>query len=157
MTRGRGDFSARDQSHVAETEIVMGAAMAAGGLISQYLAQVYLLVRQMGDEAGHGIVLHFASATRGEGTSTLAREFALLAAAGEAHVVLVDAGNSELSAGVGLDRPKRAGIIDQIQQGAPPDEAVAGLSSTRLHEGVWCLQPSPSNQRYVPAAYEWLR
>jgi len=85
-----------------------------------------------------GIVLQFAAATAGEGTSTIAREFALLAAtAGHRRILLIDADRRSLGSARAFDCDIGLGLVDCLWNGAEERDVVRRVPGTQL--SVACL------------------
>lgn len=88
--------------------------------------------------AGKGAVVHFVAAATGEGTSTIAREFAMLAATtGRRRTLLLDAARGSLETARYFDCDTSRGLIDGVWIGAEEAEREQPITGTSLT--VACL------------------
>lgn len=129
------------------------------GPIATELAPLLSAVRPLLDD-GNGAVLHFVAAAKGEGTSTLAREFALLAATtGRRRTLLVDAARRapETARSFGCDVTR--GLVDGAWIGHADANLRREVQGTLL--SVACLVGTRGNAPADPATlnalYEQLR
>jgi Mrp family chromosome partitioning ATPase len=130
------------------------------GPIVRALESVYPIVYRLAKEAGHGLVLHFVAASPGEGSSTLSREFALIAArVTDSRVLLIDADRTQFTTATHFNCSTELGIFDQVQAGNPLEEnLVTPPDNTQLQVGVLCGQRSPPlSRKAMPLLYEQLR
>lgn len=108
------------------------------GRFSTAMASLHGALRRVVNTRGDGIVVHFVSATPGEGTSTIAREFAHLAAtAGHRRVLLADGNGSNYSTARTYDCPTETGLVDTVRDGTPYDHALRKVGGGALTVG--CL------------------
>ena len=83
--------------------------------------------------AGGAPAVGFVSCASGEGTTTVAYRFAeALAVEGGKRVLLVDANLRTPSLHERLQRPREAGLVEVLQQGLPPDEALPPAATPGL-------------------------
>jgi Mrp family chromosome partitioning ATPase len=129
------------------------------GPIAVELTPLLSAVRPLLD-SGKGAVLHFVAAAVGEGTSTIAREFALLAATtGRRRTLLIDAArrDPETARFFGCDTSR--GLIDGIWIGYEEADLHRTVTGTSL--SVACLVGSrgdgPPDSVTLSALYEQLR
>jgi protein-tyrosine kinase len=109
---------------------------------------------------GRGAVLHFVAAAAGEGTSTIAREFALLAGTtGRRRTLLIDGARRDPQTARFFNCDTTRGLIDAILTGgdkAGPQSPVAGTSLS-----VACLVGTrgngPADAVTVSTLYQQLR
>lgn len=95
-------------------------------------------------EGMRGAVLHFVAAAEGEGTSTIAREFALLAATtGRRRCLLVDAARGELETARYFGCETARGLVDGIWVGFDETDLQLRVPGTSL--SVACLVGERSN------------
>jgi Mrp family chromosome partitioning ATPase len=133
--------------------------MRATGPIAAELMPLLSAVRPLLD-SGKGAVLHFVAAAAGEGTSTIAREFALLAAtSGRRRTLLIDASRQdpETARFFGCDTAR--GLIDGVWIGSEEADLHRTVTGTSL--SVVCLVGSrgdgPPDAVTLTALYEQLR
>ena len=89
-------------------------------------------------EGMRGAVLHFVAAAEGEGTSTVAREFALLAATtGRRRCLLIDAARGELRTARYFNCDTSRGLVDGIWIGFDETDLQCQVPGTSL--SVACL------------------
>jgi Mrp family chromosome partitioning ATPase len=85
-----------------------------------------------------GIVLQFVAATSGEGTSTVAREFAFLAATtGRRRTLLIDADRNDPQTAKSFNCDTRLGLIDCLWDGVDDADVLHPIAGTLL--SVACL------------------
>lgn len=124
------------------------------------LESVYPTVYRLAKEVGHGLVLHFVAASRGEGTSTLSSEFARIAArVADSRVLLVDADRNQLTTAANFGCLTDLGMFDQVQAGQPFEDGVLTVpNSAQFQVGVLCGQRSPPlSRKAMPLLYEQFR
>ena len=107
-----------------------------------------------------GAILHFVAATSGEGTSTIAREFALLAATtGRRRTLLIDANHRDPQTARHFDIGRARGLIDGEWIGGDETALQRLVSGTSL--SVACLigagDNAPADSRTLNAIYQQLR
>jgi protein-tyrosine kinase len=126
--------------------------------IAAELNSLLAAVRPMFDHDG-GVVLHIVAATPGEGASTIAREFALLAAtSGQRHTLLVDADrrNPHTAREFGYDSDR--GLVE-AQWSVDNADVIHPVPGTLL--SVTCLigqrRPGLANASTVSEVYRRLR
>jgi Mrp family chromosome partitioning ATPase len=129
------------------------------GQLARALESVFPIVRRLHNDAGHGIVLHFVSASEGEGVSTLSAEFALLvASAGDWRVLLLDGDKSQLATAANFGCRTEGGLVDQVEAGAPLEGAITSARDSRLQVGVLAGRRSPAvAQKAIAGLYDRLR
>ena len=112
-------------------------ATRAPGPIAVELTPLLAAVRPLLDGT-KGAILHFVAAAAGEGTSTIAREFALLAAtSGRRRTLLIDAARGDLQTARHFNCDTSRGMIDGIWIGY--DEADLRRPVTGTSLSVACL------------------
>ncbi|HEX3862266.1 MAG TPA: CpsD/CapB family tyrosine-protein kinase [Stellaceae bacterium] len=80
-----------------------------------------------------GAVLHVVAATAGEGASTIAREFALLAGTnGHRHTLLIDADRANPQTARAFGRDKAQGVVEFLWSGANDFDALQQVPGTLL-------------------------
>jgi Mrp family chromosome partitioning ATPase len=129
------------------------------GPIAAELTPLLAAVRPLLDGT-RGAVVHFVAATPGEGTSTIAREFALLAATtGRRRTLLIDAARGNLQTARYFDCDPARGLIDGIWIGYDETELQRPIPGTSL--SVACLVGErgngPADPVTLAALYEQLR
>jgi protein-tyrosine kinase len=107
-----------------------------------------------------GAVLHFVAAAAGEGTSTIAREFALLAAtSGRRRTLLIDAVRHDLQTARFFNCDTSRGLIDGIWIGTEQADLQRVVSGTSL--SVACLVGgrgnAPADAVTLSGLYQQLR
>jgi Mrp family chromosome partitioning ATPase len=113
------------------------------GPIAVELTPLLSAVRPLLD-GGAGAVLHFVAAAAGEGTSTIAREFALLAAtSGRRRTLLIDAARRDLQTARYFNCDTARGLIDGIWIGYEEADLRRVVPGTSL--SVACLVGERSN------------
>jgi Mrp family chromosome partitioning ATPase len=131
----------------------------APGPIAVELTPLLAAVRPLLDGT-KGAVLHFVAAAAGEGTSTIAREFALLAAtSGRRRTLLVDGARGDLQTARFFECDTARGLIDGIWIGFDEADLQRPIPGTSL--SVACLVGergnSPADAVTLSALYEQLR
>lgn len=107
------------------------------GPIAAELTPLLAAVRPLLD-GGKGAVVHFVAATAGEGTSTIAREFAMLAATtGRRRTLLLDAVRGNLQTARYFECDTSRGLIDGIWIGVDEADLERPITGTSLT--VACL------------------
>lgn len=109
----------------------------APGPMATPLAPLFSAIRPLLD-GKQGAVLHIVAATAGEGASTIAREFAMLAATtGHRRTLLVDAdrGNPQSALAFGCDVGR--GLVDLLRAGGDDIDVLQSIPGTLL--SVTCL------------------
>jgi Mrp family chromosome partitioning ATPase len=131
----------------------------APGPIAVELTPLLAAVRPLLDDT-KGAVLHFVAAAGGEGTSTIAREFALLAATtGRRRTLLLDAARGDLQTARYFECDTARGLIDGIWIGYDEADLRRSVPGTSL--SVACLvgerSNGPADAVTLSALYEQLR
>jgi Mrp family chromosome partitioning ATPase len=109
----------------------------APGPIAAELTPLLAAVRPLLD-GGKGAVVHFVAAAAGEGTSTIAREFAMLAATtGQRRTLLLDAARGSLQTARYFECDTSRGLVDGIWIGTEEAELERPITGTSLT--VACL------------------
>jgi Mrp family chromosome partitioning ATPase len=131
----------------------------APGPIAAELAPLLAAVRPLID-ANRGAVVHFVAAASGEGTSTIAREFALLAATtGRRRTLLLDGVRGNLQTARYFECDTSRGLIDGVWMGVDGAELERPITGTSL--SVACLVGERGNGGADPvtlaALYDRLR
>ena len=131
----------------------------APGPIAVELTPVLSAIRPLLDSA-KGAVLHFVAAAEGEGTSTIAREFALLAAtSGRRRTLLIDAVRGDLQTARFFNCNTARGLIDGVWIGYDETDLRQAVPGTML--SVSCLVGergnAPADAVTLSALYEQLR
>lgn len=129
------------------------------GPIAVELTPLLSAVRPLLD-SGRGAVLHFVSAAAGEGTSTIAREFALLAGtSGRRHTLLIDASRRNPDTARHFNCDTARGLVDGIWIGYDQASAQRTVQGTTL--SVACLVGergnAPADAVTLSGLYEQLR
>jgi Mrp family chromosome partitioning ATPase len=129
------------------------------GPIAVELTPLLSAVRPLLDDT-QGAVLHFVAAASGEGTSTIAREFALLAATtGRRHTLLIDAVRGDLQTARYFECDTSRGLIDGIWIGYDEADLQRSIPGTSL--SVACLVGErgngPADAVTLSTLYEQLR
>jgi protein-tyrosine kinase len=120
-------------ARIAELPLVTRAP----GPIAAELAPLLSAVRPLLDGT-KGAVLHFVAATPGEGASTIAREFALLAATtGRRRTLLIDGARRDPQTARFFDCDTSRGLIDGVWIGYDAEELRRPIAGTSL--SVACL------------------
>lgn len=135
------------------------AATLAPGPMAAELSSLLAAVRPL-LESGTGAVLHFVAATAGEGTSTIAREFALLAATvGQRHTLLVDANRRDPKVARAFGCDTGHGLIELPWMSEDAGGVITPIAGTLL--SVACLVgehgPSRTDGGTVGDLYRGLR
>jgi protein-tyrosine kinase len=115
-----------------EREIARLSAMREPGPIAVALTPLLAAVRPLLD-GERGVVIHLVAATQGEGASTVAREFALLAAtSGHRRTLLVDADlrNPQTARMFGCDTGP--GLVDWLRSETATDNILRAVPDTML-------------------------
>lgn len=124
------------------------AVTSAPGPMAAELGSLLASVRPL-VEGERGAVLHLVAATPGEGTSTIAREFALLAAtAGQLYTLLVDANRSNLQTARGFACDTGHGLVELPLTDGDDGEIARPIPGTML--SVACLVAELSTSRADP-------
>jgi Mrp family chromosome partitioning ATPase len=131
----------------------------APGPIAAELTPLLAAVRPLLDR-GKGAVVHFVAASAGEGTSTIAREFAMLAATtGRRRTLLLDAVRGNLQTARYFECDTARGLIDGIWMGIAEPDLERPITDTSLT--VACLVGERGNGAADPATlsalYDQLR
>lgn len=107
------------------------------GSFSAQMQALYGAIRPLLDEKTEGAVIHFVSATPGEGVSTVAREFAFLAST-TAHrrTLLVDGDVIRLDTASRFGCPTERGLADYVRDGQPYDDALRSAPGAALSVGI---------------------
>jgi len=145
--------------HDSKTAASFGPETSRGPIV-RALEAVYPVVYRLAKDAGHGLVLHFVSASPGEGATTLSNEFARIAArAADTRVLLIDADKVQLSTAMNFGCQTELGLADQIQAGRPIDQGLAAASDNpQLQIGALYGQRSPPfPRRAMPVLYDQCR
>ncbi|HTZ38369.1 MAG TPA: hypothetical protein VMB84_20255 [Stellaceae bacterium] len=129
------------------------------GPIAAELTPLLAAVRPLFEDS-RGAVLHFVAASRNEGTSTIAREFALLAATtGRRRTLLVDAARGELDTARAFGCDTSRGLIDGTWIGHAEADLQRAVPGTSL--SVACLvgerSAAPPDAVTLNALYDELR
>jgi protein-tyrosine kinase len=135
-------------------------AIAPRAEITRALEPVYPAVYRLMKESGRGFILHFVSASPGEGTSTLSVEFARVAARDlDSKVLLVDADRVKPTTATGFGCPTNVGLIDTLQTGPALDlTMIRSPDNAHFQVGALCgRQSQPLSGKKVAALYEQLR
>jgi Mrp family chromosome partitioning ATPase len=113
------------------------------GPIAVELTPLLAAIRPLLDDE-KGAVLHFVAAAAGEGTSTIAREFALLAATtGRRRTLLIDAVRGDLQTARYFECDTARGLVDGIWIGINETNLQRAIPGTAL--SVACLVGERSN------------
>lgn len=131
----------------------------APGPLAAELSSLLAAVRPLLDGDG-GAVLQVVAATPGEGTSTIAREFALLAAtSGQRRTLLIDADRRDATAARSFDCDTGRGLVDLPWNAGEIGSIVKPVSGTLL--SVACLigqrGPAHADATTVAELYRRLR
>lgn len=131
----------------------------APGPMAAALAPLLAGVRPLLDRDG-GAVLHIVAATAGEGASTIAREFALLAATtGHCRTMLVDADRRDPQTARIFECDSGQGLVDALRDGLELDDVSRQIPGTSL--SVACLvgsrRPGRADAATVHELYGRLR
>jgi protein-tyrosine kinase len=140
-------------------ELQAEAPSRAPGPIAVELTPLLSAIRPLLDGT-KGAVLHFVAAGDGEGTSTIAREFALLAAtSGRRRTLLIDAVRSDLQTARSFDCNTSRGLIDGVWIGYDEAGLQQAVPGTLL--SVACLVGergnAPADAVTLNALYQQLR
>ena len=130
------------------------------GQFSGPMTNLYGNIRRFLDSQEHGVVLQFVSATPGEGTSMIAREFAYLAGtAGHRRTILLDGNGINLGAARLFNTPTDRGVVDLIKAGQPYDEILRSIPDSGMVVGSLIGDKSTVSldAKDVRAAYAALR
>jgi receptor protein-tyrosine kinase len=115
------------------------AAAPAPHALTPLLAAVRPLI-----DAAEGAVFHVVAATAGEGASTIAREFALVAAtAGNCQTALVDADRKTLATARAFGCDTRRGLIDALWDDAGVGEMLQPVAGAALAVGALFGEAGP--------------
>ena len=111
-------------------------------------------------DGDQGVVLQFVAATAGEGASTIAREFAFLAAtAGRRRTLLIDGDRAQLTIGRALGCSTGQGLVDCLWHGADEADVLRPVSGTLL--SVACLigerGPAAADAATIHEIYDGVR
>jgi Mrp family chromosome partitioning ATPase len=129
------------------------------GPVAVELTPLLAAVRPLLDDA-RGAVLHFVAAASGEGTSTIAREFALLAATtGRRRTLLLDGARGDLDTARFFNADTAHGLIDGIWIGYEGADLLRPVPGTSL--SVACLvgerSHGPADAVTLSGLYDQLR
>lgn len=131
----------------------------APGPVAAELTPLLAAVRPLLDGA-MGAILHFVAAAAGEGTSTIAREFALLAATtGRRRTLLIDGARGDLQTARYFGCDTSRGLVDGIWIGVDEANLQRAVPGTSL--SVACMVgdrgSSPADAATLRALYAQLR
>jgi Mrp family chromosome partitioning ATPase len=119
--RGSGQIPLRQP---AAREADRSPVSLAPGPLATPLAPLMAAIRPLLDSK-QGVVLHVIAATAGEGASTIAREFAMLAGTtGHRRTLLIDADRRNPQTARAFDCDTRRGLIELLWDGAADDDDV---------------------------------
>jgi Mrp family chromosome partitioning ATPase len=128
------------REHVRETPrppVTLAPVTLAPGPLAAELGSLLAAIRPLLDGNG-GAVLQVVAATQGEGTSTIAREFALLAAtSGQRRTLLMDANRRDPVTARSFDCDTAHGLVELPWNAPDLDAAVTPVAGTLL--SVACL------------------
>lgn len=129
------------------------------GPVAAELTPLLAAVRPLLDGAT-GVVLHFVAAAAGEGTSTIAREFALLAAStGRRRTLLIDGARGDMQTARFFGCDTARGLVDGMWIGFDEANLQRQVQGTSL--SVACLVgeqgSGPADAGTLSALYEQLR
>jgi Mrp family chromosome partitioning ATPase len=137
VRQGGRDLTLPGERPVAPLSPERQPAIRVPGPIAGELTPLLAAVRPLLD-GGRGAVVHFVSAASGEGTSTIAREFAMLAATtGRRRTLLLDAAHGDLQTARYFDCDTSRGLVDGIWIGVDEAELERPVTGTSLT--VACL------------------
>lgn len=109
----------------------------APGPLAPPLAPLFAAIRPLLD-GKQGVVLHLVAATQGEGASTIAREFAMLAATtGHRRTLLVDADRRQPQTARAFGCDTRQGLVELLWGGLDGADVLHPVAGTLL--SVTCL------------------
>jgi succinoglycan biosynthesis transport protein ExoP len=133
----RGSSGAASLRAPAAREIGRSPVSLAPGPLATPLAPLLAAIRPLLDSKA-GVALHIVAATTGEGTSTIAREFAMLAGTtGHRRTLLIDADrrNPQTARAFGVDTGQ--GLVEFLWGGLDDTDVLQPISGTTL--SVTCL------------------
>ncbi len=109
----------------------------APGPLATPLAPLFAAIRPLLDSK-QGVVLHMVGATEGEGASTIAREFALLAGTtGHRRTLLIDADRRNPQTALAFECDTSQGLVEFLWGGLDSADVLQPIAGTRL--SVTCL------------------
>jgi Mrp family chromosome partitioning ATPase len=133
--RGNGDVIVRRQPVVRETE--WSPASLAPGPLATPLAPLFAAIRPLLDSK-EGVVLHIVAATAGEGTSTIARELAMLAGTtGHRRTLLIDADRRDPQTARTFGCDTSQGLVELLWGSLDDADVLQPVAGTLL--SVTCL------------------
>ena len=136
VRQGGRDVASPGERQVFEPERPRPVTRAPGPIAAE-LTPLLAAVRPLLD-GGRGAVVHVVAATAGEGTSTIAREFAMLAATtGRRRTLLLDADRGTLQNARYFECDTSRGLVDGIWIGVDEAELERPIAGTSLT--VACL------------------
>mgnify|MGYP000931821733 CR=1 FL=1 len=137
------ELSGKALSGVKTDIVAPSPAREAPKLIEEKLHNLYLNILSMLPKE-RGIVVEFIGSLRGEGTSTLIREFAkFLAKRSNKKVLLLDADTHQPAQSRAFGITPRYGLKDVLEKGMELDHAVVQVANTNLYVSQIVLNPSP--------------
>jgi Mrp family chromosome partitioning ATPase len=159
VRQGGRDLTLPGERPVAPLSSERRPVTRAPGPIAGELTPLLAAVRPLLD-GGKGAVVHFVAAAVGEGTSTIAREFAMLAATtGQRRTLLLDAARGDLQTARYFECDTSRGLVDGIWLGAEEADLERPITGTSLT--VACLVGERGHGAADPttlrALYEQLR
>ena len=137
------ELSGRELAGVKRDVLAPPPTLEAPKLIEEKLHNLYLNILSVLPKE-RGIVVEFIGSLRGEGTSTLIREFAkFLAKRSNKKVLLLDADTHQPTQRRAFGITPRHGLKDVVENGSDLDKAVVRLADTQLYISQIVLTPSP--------------
>ncbi len=138
LQRARKEQAIRPDSREAVPAYKKGNVLGHGhvGHLGSSLTGLYGMVQAMIDKKKTGVVVLFTSANPGEGVSTIAQEFAYLAANAKQRKTLLIDGNSHKHTNIRLfNLPVERSIIESIRASEQPADAIQAVSGLSLSVG----------------------